>query len=136
MANWEGIHEILSTAERKVRGGIVMAHTLTTPKFVKLGNLLLDVRYEYEDLERKLKDAFSSIAHFQTIVDKLPKTKDGVVVAPGMIVWWYDYAGILRCAKALRYADYTQASIHTQYGWVALFNCYPTREAAEAEGGE
>lgn len=53
MANWRRIDDILQSAERTVRGGIAVGHTLTTPQFIELDHLLLDARYEAEAVERK-----------------------------------------------------------------------------------
>ena len=57
MADWKRIHDILQSAKRDVRDGIAVAHTLETPDMVELGNLLIDARYDYEALERKIEAA-------------------------------------------------------------------------------
>jgi hypothetical protein len=56
----------------------------------------------------------------QAIVDRLPKTADGVPIAPGASVWaWMGDAGIVE----------TEIQRVGKGGWFDA--CYSTREAAE-----
>ncbi len=58
----------------------------------------------------------------QTIVDKLPKTADGVPVVPGIKVWHRDYLGVVT----------EEAGVWKPPFPGLLVCCYSTREAAEA----
>ncbi len=56
MTNWRRIDDILQSADRTVLGGIAVAHTLTAPQFIELGDLLLDAQYEAEAAERRRRE--------------------------------------------------------------------------------
>ena len=68
----------------------------------------------------KLQEAEQKIERLQAIVDRLPKTADGVPIVPGMEVWsWMGDAGLMS----------TEITRIGKGGWFAA--CYSTREAAE-----
>lgn len=61
----------------------------------------------------------AEVERLQAIVDKLPKTADGVPVVPGMVVWK---------------SNCEPTNVGMLLGtWVC--QCYSTHEAAEAAGG-
>jgi hypothetical protein len=80
-----------------------------------------------------------AIERLQGIVDKLPKTMDGVLVMPGMTLWWDDF-GVPRVMEVVSLDDLSSswpATIRkgndsrgqgTTYRW-HVQSCYSTREA-------
>jgi hypothetical protein len=64
------------------------------------------------------------------LIDKFPKTADGVPVLPGMVLWYRSPAGIIPSEPVRNWADLV--------GYLDDQGCvfYSTREAAEAAGGE
>jgi len=79
-------------------------------------------------------DAADEIERLRAIVDKLPKTADGVTVVPGMLL--YHYATGRPLGNVVTYTAGMRA--HGQWAVAAypVGDCYSTREAAEAAGGE
>ena len=68
---------------------------------------------------------FRECERLQTIVDRLPKTADGVPVVPGQFIYSSD-------GRAMMMLTYAQHEGHMAYPDV----CYSTREAAEAARGD
>ena len=81
-----------------------------------------------------MTEAADEIARLTAIVDKLPKTADGVTVVPGMLL--YHYATGRPLGNVVTYTAGMRA--HGQWAVAAypVGDCYSTREAAEAAGGE
>lgn len=77
----------------------------------------------YAELEEK-------VAELQAIVDKLPRTADGVPVVPGMVLHYRRGWQVLG-AMVGEYAD-REGDWHC----VAIDDCYSTRQAAEAAKGK
>jgi hypothetical protein len=73
------------------------------------------------------------IIRLQTIVDKLPKTADGVPVVPGMILWPGIFIPDEQGARIGWYATdlATGDRIHQGEDTLRIGKCYSTREAAE-----
>lgn len=86
------------------------------------------------DWSERFLAATKEIERLQSIVDKLPKTADGVPVTPRMQVWCKTPVGGVEALK-LPHAN-SEESIRSGFGWVRLYQCYSTREAAESAGGE
>lgn len=85
------------------------------------------------EMESAIDEKDSEIEHLQAIVDKLPKTADGVPIVPGMTVSVLaNYGDGLRIHKLVVY-DLTSigCSDGDRYHW-DCHQCYSTREAAEA----
>lgn len=86
---------------------------------------------------RTLQD---TVGRLQAIVDKLPKTKNGAPVVPGMTVYHRPRLNII--IKQTVFACTANALYlgeeHDDDGecYIEAVECYNTREAAEAEGGE
>jgi len=95
----------------------------------------------------RLCRANRQVRELETIVDRLPKTADGVPVVPGMEVWvpcetagyWGQKPG-----KAVKFmVDWIRSQgtpIHLQFVQgqpyqILAERCYSTREVAEAAGG-
>jgi hypothetical protein len=76
-----------------------------------------------------------ALAAAREIIGKLPKTADGVTVAPGDSVWHTYRDDIVECyARSLSSEDG-----RALYGWKAEFrvaDCYSTRSAAESAATE
>lgn len=71
-----------------------------------------------------------TIDRLQEIVDRLPKTADGVPITPWMPVWIICSSGIASVRISWVSAD--QSRVGTNSGWSAKpSDCYSTREAAE-----
>lgn len=68
MRDWRQINDILQSAERTVRNGIAITHTLTTPEVIELERLLMDARYESEASERKARNLTAQLAAQRAIV--------------------------------------------------------------------
>jgi hypothetical protein len=104
-----------------------------------------------------LTEMLRTIERLQAIVDKLPKTADGVTIVPRMTVYWmYSTArsggteqcstsGRVRYVETMAPEDYPRnmflypIEVETDNGRPYLQDCYSTREAAEAAnaaGGE
>jgi hypothetical protein len=64
------------------------------------------------------------IERLQAVIDKFPKTKDGVTVVPGMVLYLRSNRGLEELKIDRRYMG------DTDFCW------YSTKEAAEAAGGE
>jgi hypothetical protein len=81
----------------------------------------------------------AQVERLRAIVDKLPKTADGVPVVPMMEVWFWNDADYIDSAHAYTFSQQRHKvpiSILTEWGWVRVAHCYSTREAVEAAGGE
>ena len=86
--------------------------------------------------EQALDEAEDRIADLQAIVDKLPKTADGVPVVPGEYVWTPGCAMWIVC-RGNGSSDYSEtlAAEPNAYDMdpsMPVRFCYSTREAAEA----
>jgi len=81
-----------------------------------------------------LSEAKAEIERLQTIVDKLPKTADGVPVVPGMVlhdpIWIEDPFGVHQLLVFCPNARRSEWSCND--GEVDTSQCYSTREAAQA----
>lgn len=87
-------------------------------------------------IDSLLGDLLEENKRLQAIVDKLPKTADGVPVAPGDKVY---RAGEYTSAQLTIARDLPEYNGGWQDGRVRIENCYSTREAAQAaldKGGE
>lgn len=79
-----------------------------------------------------------AISQLKAIVENPPKTKDGVPVVPGMHLWYrhpktgriYKWLGENMFAKTHHFDTNGQDVL------IGVEDCYSTREAAEAAGGE
>jgi hypothetical protein len=73
-------------------------------------------------IARFITNLAEDLAAAQAIVDKLPKTKDGVVAYHGMRVW----------SPGERRGDYGTATFHVceEGGFTSIRSCYSTPEAA------
>jgi len=95
-------------------------------------------------MSRSLKEASdraAEITRLRAIVEKLPKTADGVPVVPGDELWVRHPDG--GCAGTRRWwkhpsLGWSVGFEHMQNEPIDVSSCYSTREAAEAakEGGE
>jgi hypothetical protein len=76
------------------------------------------------------------VEHLQAIVDKLPKTKDGVPVVPCPTTrLWYIHPGSRLVYERTYEADLEDARTHhsgEDVAWLGVRDCYSTREAAQA----
>lgn len=81
------------------------------------------VSQEYADLRRQ-------VAALQAIVDKLPKTKDGVPAVPGDVVYHDNGGGYIEAGLVALDADgaWIVSPNHTLKIW-NVCDCYSTREA-------
>jgi len=74
----------------------------------------------------------------KAIIEKLPRTKDGVVVTPAMSVW-VDHGSDAyeedRYEEGQWWPD-ESCDIYGDGEYIALADCYSTREAAVADHGE
>lgn len=101
----------------------------------------MDAEAKYEndmsEMEADRQELEAQLSAAQAIIDKLPKTADGVPVVPGMKVWWSHSNGNIDDAEVCELRDGGCGVIiwdeatgrlahHLEY--VA---CYSTREAAE-----
>ena len=74
----------------------------------------------------------AEIERLTAIIDKLPKTADGVPVVPGMTVYYRGMGGVVQttnemCVNAIKAAN----------GFILNpSGCYSTQVAADAAGGE
>lgn len=80
----------------------------------------------------------SRLAELEAIVDKLPKTADGVPVMPGMTVFFTtgkgcSVNGIVQHVTSACCGNTSGAGLHW---WRSTSDCYSTREAAEAAMAE
>jgi hypothetical protein len=79
-----------------------------------------------EEQERRLAELQTEIERLRAIVDRLPKTADGVPIAPGQGVWTW-------------FPDRSQPETVTlqRIGACGVYaGCYSTREAAEKARGQ
>ena len=79
-------------------------------------------KYWKADINHLADEAATEIERLRAEIERLPKTKDGVSVVPGMEVWHRDWEGRVQPETG---------------GWASpwpavLACCYSTREAAEA----
>ena len=77
-----------------------------------------------EGWRKTVADRDTRIAELEGIVAKLPKTKDGVVVTPGMELWWLSRGRIGECRDNVGYMNPDFSMFFR--------DCYSTPEAAEA----
>jgi len=93
-----------------------------------------------EAMEYEATRHAGTVVDLQAIVDKLPKTADGVPVVPGMNVFYYSpyQREVFRINDAMRckatYIPSGCSQLNLQ--WVGVDECYSTRLAAKAAGGE
>jgi len=77
------------------------------------------------------------IKRLQAIVDKLPKTSDGVPVVPGMMLWdpvWIDRSFAVHSLDV--YCPEARRSEWVVEGYVDVSQCFSTQAAAEAAKGK
>ena len=82
------------------------------------------------------RDAITEIEGLQAIVDKLPKTADGVPVVPGMELWHHcQYKKEVRSVTISTDYSYMPSDGRSQLNiqHVGPSACHSTREAAEGE---
>ena len=86
---------------------------------------------------RLYDEAADEIERLQSLVDRLPKTADGVPVRPGDQIWFHkgiDTAVIRKVVVGGEYGDIVEiVDAEGPQGWVALDACYSAREATKAE---
>lgn len=96
-----------------------------------------DITWDTNAAVSDLRWAVAEIKRLQAIVDKLPKTADGVPVVPGMVLYSSAFiCGAFRHPETVKgmcaYADPDTS------GWMDgeldVHDLYSTQEAAEAEG--
>lgn len=81
------------------------------------------------------------IAALKAIVDKLPRTADGVPITPGMEVWQIDPSGFINAPPGSDSSDQNPRPWSCKFKmegncfWVVSLPVYSTREAAEAAKG-
>lgn len=79
------------------------------------------------------RDAIAEVARLQAIVDKLPKTADGVVVLPGMTLYEHCWMEPFHVRELVAVSDDVKRSEWMcDDGEIDPLQCYSTREAAEA----
>lgn len=86
------------------------------------------LRRQVANRDTQIAELKSQLARLQAIVDKLPKTADGVIITPGRTfyeLWGTAPAGI----RSLEVADWYDREDDSP---VAAAEIYSTREAAEA----
>jgi hypothetical protein len=113
---------------------------LTGSEVVKLLEMAIQNRQPHDAIpivsqwinaaEREVSNLRQQLAEAQAIIDKLPKTTDGVPVWPGMVVW-YLFRGIPYSTLALAFTKNGRVMSYAG-GWTE--GVYSTREAAEAAG--
>jgi len=78
------------------------------------------------------------LAEAKAVIERLPKTKDGVPVTPGMSVW-VDHGSDAyeedRYEEGQWWPD-ESCDIYGDGEYIALVDCYSAREAAVADRGE
>ena len=84
---------------------------------------------------RLLSDAADEIERLQAIIDKLPKTADGVPIVPGMIAWCH-HCGITRAELIGEFGVTIEGPTVWCDGMADADGLYGTRKAADAAGGE
>ena len=89
---------------------------------------------EWQQNQDQILGLKAEVNQLRSIVDKLPKTVDGVPVVPGMSLWLpgYKWSGEANCITVNDAADWPGASAENS---CRIEQCYSTREVAEA-GGE
>lgn len=98
---------------------------------------------EHEELFHRVAVLLKEHDRLQAIVEKLPKTIDGVPVVPGDVVYWRrksdHYWSNEGPIHYIHEAEIQESSVVTIFGNVATppaSSCYSTREAAEAAAKE
>ncbi len=87
-----------------------------------------------ERTDALLRESAAAIVRLQPIVDKLPKTKDGVVVLPGDEVFEIMPDGNIRTWIVI-WQPHTEQYMVSRIFYdcpIPVSHCYSTREAAEA----
>lgn len=95
------------------------------------------------ELQSKLNAAADELDRLHAIVERLPKTADGVVVVPGMTVYEVRASRPgepyeMRDFRTTTPDEQGYSTFHWETGYSAigrLDRCYSTREAAEAAKG-
>jgi len=98
----------------------------------------LITRLREDCLGPRLSDeAADEIERLQSLVDRLPKTADGVPVRPGDQIWFHkgiDTAVIRKVVDGGEYGDIVEiVDAEGLHSLVALDACYSAREATKAE---
>jgi len=86
------------------------------------------------------EQAADVIDRLQAIVDKLPRTADGVAIVPGMVVYkWFECPPGIQAIDVVDVCDTEDITCEINKGefkgWTDVVesqDCYSTREAAEA----
>lgn len=74
----------------------------------------------------------AELTDLRDTVGKLPKTADGVVVTPGMEIWyWMDSTSPILCCCKL-HTHHTESTLTEMDGWKKFQDCYSTEAAARA----
>lgn len=114
---------------KPIAGPHIWSHGV--PFHIECTNPIASNDQRIADLEKRLSEVTQERDELRKVVEKLPKTKDGVVIVPGMLIFRTDR---LESAKAELRADFECFPIRA-IGW--NMNCrgsevYSTRAAAEA----
>ena len=116
----EAQKKILRESIKRIKKPNRIPYSPTTLEYVTLRSAATNVLHRYEEL--------------QAIVDKLPKTADGVVVVPGMTLWAVDTEGETLEIDYNEYGPWIKSVECEQ--WDLMETTYSTREAAEAGGDQ
>jgi len=97
---------------------------------------LVEIEECFDEANKYIVDYMAEIDRLQVIVDKLPKTADGVPVVPGKdIVWHPDVRHIRGAPMPLDIdANGEAAWWRTPDERYSVEDCYSTQEAAKASG--
>jgi hypothetical protein len=86
-----------------------------------------------DSLALYLAYALQEVDRLRGIVDQRPVTADGVVVVPGMMLWyWIDGPTKRLLASYKLHIHHTESTLTEMDGWKHFYDCYSTRAAAEA----
>jgi hypothetical protein len=81
---------------------------------------------------KEIESLEAGFAEAKAIVDKLPKTADGVVVTPDMKILWAINNGEVSSRRRSKVADDSWVYGRYESESARIRDCYSTREAAEA----
>lgn len=85
---------------------------------------------------RKIRRQQTAIDRLQALVDKWPKTRDGVPIFPGMTMWVLRDFGTRRGLFPMEVFSIQELHVcDCDRLLISIEDCYSTRKAAEAAGG-
>jgi len=128
-AMWKARKVMIQMAESAAAYNATPGRTESVPRDTLAEQLELLVTRKDREIERLKKRLADAHAEMKRTVDKLPKTKDGVPVTPGMEVWEPDGTGGYQPFVASSVNMLPSSPGHNVYG-----DCYSTREAVNAAG--